>query len=93
MKKALEGLSGVERVEWDLAHDLFRVTGPADAESLVAQVRALKYDARLLPPDTPFAPTEQRVHPVGPVPEAIRRALDRARAERKLVLVDCKTDT
>jgi len=90
VKKALEGLPGVERVEWDLARDLVRVTG-ASAEAVIAKVRDLKYDATVAD-GRDFSPGG--AHPTGLLPPAVRKAIDRAKAEGKRALfVDCATES
>ena len=95
MKKALEGLKGVTKVEMDVEHDLFRVTLVAkDAptqEGVFAIIKDLNY--------TPTASsTESFQVPVAPLlskneaPEAVRLALGRAKVAKKLVLVDLMGD-
>lgn len=84
--RALEGLEGVEKVEADLEHDLFRVTG-GDREAMFAEIRKLGYapslDARA------FRATGTVTHPFGEPPERVRQAL----ASGRPVIVDCTADS
>ncbi|MBI2899810.1 MAG: hypothetical protein HYY17_06470 [Planctomycetes bacterium] len=91
MKKALEGLRGVAKVEMDLDRDLFRVTGDVTRESVFAVIRALGYMPRAADP-ADFREMSGPTHPMGDAPELVRKACERARAEKKLVLVDCMGD-
>ncbi|MCI0656595.1 MAG: heavy-metal-associated domain-containing protein [Acidobacteria bacterium] len=96
MKKALEGLKGVANVERDLARDLFRVT-PADGaapsqEALFSAIRKLGYKPGLAEVSA-FRSTPEPVHPARDVPDAVQKALDRAKpGGKKFVLVDCMGD-
>jgi len=95
--RALEGLSGVTKVEMDLERDLFRVTlavrnAPTEA-ALLEVIRKLNYTPNIVPP-TEFGEGRKPVHAMGEPPELVRRALDRAKTEKKrFVLVDCMGDT
>jgi hypothetical protein len=90
VKKALEGLAGVEKVEMDLERDLFLVRG-ASREAIFEAIRKVGYE----PEDADRASFRagEPVHPVGEIPRRIREACARARAEGKLVLVDCSAET
>ena len=97
MKRALEGLKGVTKVEMDLKQDLFRVTlnekNPPSKEDLFKVIRELTYTPSLADAST-FGTAVEPVHPaaVG-IPSLIHEALERARKEsRKFVLVDCMGD-
>lgn len=96
MKKALEGLKGVAKVEMDLAHDLFRVTlseggGPSE-EALFKAVQELNYTPSLAPQEL-FQAAPPPVHLTGNRPEIVERALAKAKTEsKKFVLVDCMGD-
>lgn len=92
MRKALEGLAGVEKVEMDLESDLFRVTGAATRESIFAAIRGLGY-APSSADAAAFRGTPEWTHPTGGTPDVVRQACDRARAEKKLVLIDCMGDS
>ncbi len=92
MKKALEGLAGVENVEIDLERDLFRVIGASPRESIFAAIRELGYTPSLADPAA-FRATPETTHPTGDAPDLVRKACERARTERKLVLVDCMGDS
>lgn len=78
----------------DLDRDLFRIApdgrGPSTDEVLAA-VRDLGYEPSVADPGT-FRPASERTHPTGDAPDLVRRACERARAEGKLVLVDCMGD-
>jgi copper chaperone CopZ len=95
VKKALEGLKGVSKVEVDLAHDLFRVTlaekdGPTQ-EALFAVVKDLAFTPSAAPAES-FRVAATPLSSTGEAPEAVRKALGRAKAEKKLVLVDLMGD-
>lgn len=92
MKKALEGLSGVASVEMDLERDLFRVKGTAAREAVLAAIGKLGYVPSLADPSA-FREASEPNHPTGDAPGLVRQACERARAERKLVLVDCMGDS
>ena len=92
MKKALEGLAGVEKVEMDLGRDLFRILGEAPRESVFAAIRGLGYAPSLAHPAA-FRATPEPTHPSGEPPDLVRKACERARDENKLVLVDCMGDS
>jgi len=95
VKKALEGLTGVAKVEMDVERDLFRVTladrEPPSQEVLFKAVQELSYTPSLASPES-FRGGAEALHPRGDPPEIVRKALDRAKAEKKLVLVDCMGD-
>lgn len=96
MKKALEGLKGVAKVEMDLAHDLFRVTqsegGGMSTVVLFKAVQELNYTPSLAPPEH-FQVAPPPVHLSGKRPEIVERALAKAKTEsKKFVLVDCMGD-
>jgi len=76
----------------DLDRDLFRVTGAAARESVLAAVRDLGYLPSVTDPAA-FRETPESTHPTGDAPELVRKACERARAEKKLVLVDCMGDS
>jgi copper chaperone CopZ len=93
--KALEGLPGVAKVDMDVDHDLFRITYPAgvkaDSQAAFQAIRDLGYTPSLAKADQ-FQDTPAKSHPSGGIPAFIQRALDRAKAEGKLVLVDCTAE-
>ena len=95
MKKALEGLSGVTKVEMDLVHDLFRVTRSSDVPTPAAildAVRLLNYEPRVATAGE-FHVHDEPLHPVGAPAEVIRAALAKAKAAgKRFVLVDCMGD-
>ena len=95
MKKALEGLKGVTKVEMDVEHDLFRVTlAEKDAptrDALFAVVKGLGYDPSSAPAEG-FRVAATPLSSTGEAPEAVRKALGRAKTEKKLVLVDLMGD-
>lgn len=95
MKKALVGLKGVMKVEMDVEHDLFRVTiAEKDAptrDALFAVIKGLGYDPAAAPADG-FRVAATPLTSTGEAPEAMRKALARAKAEKKLVLVDLMGD-
>lgn len=96
MKKALEGLKGVTKVEMDVEHDLFRLTlaekeAPTQ-EALYTVIKDLGYTPSAETPKS-FRTTAKHLHPTGEAPEVVRKALDRAKSEgKKFVLVDCMGD-
>lgn len=96
MKKALEGLSGVAKVEMDLERDLFRVTtaekDPVTSDAVLAAIRNLGYAPSLSDPAA-FRATPESTHPTGGAPDLVRKACERAQTEKKLVLVDCMGDS
>ncbi len=96
MKKALEGLSGIAKVEMDLDRDLFRVTtaevNGAAPDAILTAIRSLGYEPRLVE-SAAFRATPEPTHPTGGAPELVQKACERARTERKLVLVDCMGDS
>ncbi len=77
----------------DLERDLFSVTTdgkqPTDDE-MVDAVEALNFGATVLTPEQ--VPSRATAAPTGPVPDLIQTALDRARDEEKLVLLDFYAD-
>jgi len=80
----------------DLERDLFRVTlaGKAGAsqEELFETIRALNYTPSLAGGEG-FHASEETTHPMGEMPELVRKAIDRAKAESKrFILVDCMGD-
>ena len=97
MKKALEGLKGVTKVEIDLKQDLFQVTlaetGPPTKEDLFKAIRELGYTPSLADVSA-FGTAAEPVHPAATeMPPLIQKALDQAKAEsKKFVLVDCMGD-
>jgi len=76
----------------DLDRDLFRVTGAATRESVFAAIRDLSYVPGVADPAA-FRETREPTHPTGEAPELVRKACERARAEKKLVLIDCMGDS
>lgn len=81
----------------DLERDLFRITlsegDPSAETALLDAVRELNYTPSI-EPITAFGSGSEPVHAVGKPPDLIRRALERAKAEKKrFVLVDCMGDT
>jgi|GEM_PF-5649994 len=78
----------------DLERDLFRVTlkDATGRGSVFAAVRDLGYTPRMADP-TAFRRTAEIVHPTGDAPDLVRKACERARAEKKLVLVECMGDS
>lgn len=95
MKKALEGLSGVVKVEMDVERDLFRITladqGAPTQEALFKTITELNYTPSLASPES-FRTSAKALQPKGEPPQVVQKALARARAQRKLVLVDCMGD-
>ncbi len=81
----------------DLERDLFRITlaerdAPAEA-ALLEVVRKLNYRPSIVPA-VEFREAREPVHAMGEPPELVRRALERAKAEKKrFVLVECMGDT
>lgn len=76
----------------DLERDLFRVTGVVTHDLVFAAIRELGYTPSLADAAA-FREASEPTHPVGSAPELVRNACARARAERKLVLVDCMGDS
>lgn len=96
MKKALEGLPGVAKVEMDVERDLFRITlADKDAppvKALLSVVRDLGYMPRRVAPDK-FQPGAASPYPQGDPPEIVKAALARAKSEgKKFVLAACMGD-
>ena len=95
MKKALEGLKGVTKVEMDVEHDLFRVTivekDSPTQEAVFAVIKDLNYTPVAAPAES-FRIAAPPLQSTGEAPEAVRKALGRAKAEKKLVLVDLMGD-
>lgn len=93
--KALEGLSGVAKVEADVERDLFRITyvvgRKADTEAASKAIKDLGYMPSFAKAEQ-FQGTPTRTHPSGGIPPFIQQSLDRAKAEGKLVLVDCTAE-
>jgi hypothetical protein len=81
----------------DPERDLFRVTlaerdAPADA-ALLDVIRKLNYTPRVVSAEE-FRAGREPVRAMGEPPELVRRALERAKVEKKrFVLVDCMGDT
>lgn len=80
----------------DLERDLFTVTAekdrPAEAE-MIAAVEGAGFKATVARPDEPERPTREGTRPqAGAMPVLVQAALDRARREGKLVLVDFYAD-
>jgi hypothetical protein len=95
VKKALEGLKGVAKVETDVEHELFRVTladqGAPAQEALLAVIKELSYTPSAVPAAS-FRVATMPLPSTGEPPEALRGALARAKAEKKLLLVDLVGD-
>lgn len=95
MVKALEGLPGVAKVEMDVEHDLFRLTyaagSKAEPQAAFQAIKDLGYTPSIAEAER-FQATPTKTHPTGGIPAFIQRALDRARAEGKLVVVDCTAE-
>jgi copper chaperone CopZ len=93
--KALEGLPGVAKVEMDVGHDLFRITyaagSTADTQAALNAVKDLGYTPSIVKADQ-FHASAAKKHPAGGIPPFIQKALDRAKAEGKLILVDCTAE-
>lgn len=95
MKKALEGLEGVTKVELDLEHDLFRVSlsekNPPTQDAVFAVIKDLNYTPSAASAASfSIAPTAPAS--TGEAPAAVREALAKAKAEKKIVLVDLMGD-
>lgn len=79
----------------DLERDLFRVTFRPDArpnpDPLLQAISDLGYKPTI-ERNASFQPTDPKVHPAAGVPELLRKPLEKARAEGKLVLVDCMAE-
>lgn len=75
----------------DLERDLFRLRGTAAREAVFAAIRNLGYVPSLADP-AGFRETPEPKHPTGDAPELVRKACERARAEKRLVLIDCMGD-
>lgn len=95
MKKALEGLKGVTKVEMDVEHDLFRVTlaekDPPIRDALHSVIKELGYTPSAAATES-FRVAPKLLESTGEAPETVRQALVRAKAEKKLVLVDLMGD-
>ncbi len=95
MKKALEGLKGVTKVEMDVEHDLFRVSiakkDSPTQEAVFAVIKDLNYIPSVAPAES-FRIAATPPQSAGEAPEAVRKALGRAKAKKKLVLVDLMGD-
>lgn len=95
MKKALEGLKGVTKVEMDVEHDLFRVSiseqNSTTQQAVFAVIKDLGYDPSAAPVES-FRATQTTPRPIGEAPEIVRQALDKAKVEKKFVLVYCMGD-
>lgn len=93
--KALEGLPGVAKVEMDVEHDLFRLTyaagHKADSQAAFRAIEELGYKPSTGRADR-FQTAASPSRPPGGIPPFLQKALDRAKAEGKLVLVDCTAD-
>jgi hypothetical protein len=80
----------------DLERDLFRVTlAERDAptqEALFNAIRDLTYTPSVASAGT-FKPADEPTDPMGAMPELVRDAIARAKAESKrFILVDCMGD-
>ena len=71
-----------------IRHDLFVVTGSANAADILAAVRALNYEPKIVDKEKILAATPAPGE-LTEVPEYVRRVLDQAKTERKLVVFDC----
>jgi hypothetical protein len=83
----------VAEVEMDVERGLFRISGDSASETTVLEtIRKLGYEPSIAA-SSEFHATGA-FHPVGEMPELVRAALGRARAESKrFVIVDCAGDS
>ncbi len=79
----------------DVEHDLFRVTlseqEPPTQDAVYAVIKDLNFTPSAASAGS-FRPAAARRESTGEVPEAVRKALARAKEEKKLVLVDLTGD-
>jgi len=80
----------------DLERDLFRVTlaeqDAAAEAALLEAVRKLNYTPGVVDAKS-FQEAREPVHAMGEPPQLVRRALERAKLQKRFVLVDCMDDT
>lgn len=79
----------------DVEHDLFRITyaagGKGDSQAALQTIKDMGYTPSIVKADQ-FHVSAAKKHPLGGIPPFIQKALERAKAEGKLVLVDCTAE-